>query len=285
MTLIEKMQTMEGFTSSEKTVVTYLLEQPHLVQNMSIRDLAAAAFTSNTTIIRICKKLGYDGFKDFKIAFLMEIELNKLIHKSIDFSQPFYQDESTTQIIHSMSSLYKETIDTISTLLNVKEIDHITDDLIKAKRIFVFAIGDSRLTAQSFVNKLMKINIYAILATENYQEVATAYNMTREDIALFVSYNGLVRNYITVGEFLYQRQIKMILLTGNEDSQLVKWATYPIVIPDRESIYKIGTFYSQISFDFILNIFYSKLYSYNYAYSHKHKAMIDAAEKSSRIKK
>ena len=62
---------------------------------------------------------GYTGFKDFKLAFIKELESQKYIHQSINFNSPFYQQESISQIINNMSSLYKESIDLINSQLDI----------------------------------------------------------------------------------------------------------------------------------------------------------------------
>ncbi|WP_441299921.1 MurR/RpiR family transcriptional regulator [Breznakia sp. PFB1-11] len=41
---------------------------------MKIRDVAEAAHVSTTTVLRFCKKVGCDGYAEFKIKYRMELE-------------------------------------------------------------------------------------------------------------------------------------------------------------------------------------------------------------------
>ena len=86
------------FTDSQQEVIDFIKNNEDKIIHMSIQDLAKKTYTSNATIIRICKKLGFKGYKDFKLSFIKEIESQKYIHQSIDFSSPFYQQESISQI-------------------------------------------------------------------------------------------------------------------------------------------------------------------------------------------
>ena len=62
-TITEKMQDASQFTDIEKEVIQYILEHMEDVSTMNIGDLAKETYVSNATIIRICRKLGYEGFR------------------------------------------------------------------------------------------------------------------------------------------------------------------------------------------------------------------------------
>lgn len=279
MTILEKLYKNENFTPTEHSIIQYLLENVHLISDMTIQQLALVTHSSNAAIIRICKKLGYRGYKDFKLALVRELESSKFINRSINFSTPFYQSETTQDIINDLSSLYRETIQLIQSHLNISDIEKISHTMINSQRIFIFAFGDSRITAMNFINKLMKINIYPILATDNYEEIAMAYNMTTQDCALFISYTGMNERFLSIQKILNQKKIPIITLTANESSPLLKQSFISITIPNMENDHKIGTFYSQISFQFILTILYSLIYKEDYTQHHHHKKMIDASSR------
>lgn len=277
MTILEKLYQIENFTPTEQSIIQYIINHMHHISDMSISQLAHTTHSSNAAIIRICKKLGYNGYKDFKLALAIELESSKFIDRSIDFSTPFYQSESSLEIINDISSLYRETIQLIQSQLNISHLEKMSQHLMNSQRIFIFAIGDSRITAMNFINKLMKINIYPILATENYEEIAMAYNMTSQDCALMISYTGINERFYSCAKILNQNKIPLIILTANEKSHLLNYASLSLTIPNMENDFKIGTFYSQISFQFILTILYSLIYKEDYVRHHQHKTLIDSS--------
>lgn len=67
--LIHKLKKQEDFSSSEKEVANYILEHPKEIINMSIREIAKKTYSSPTTILRLCRKVGMKGFQEFRIAF------------------------------------------------------------------------------------------------------------------------------------------------------------------------------------------------------------------------
>lgn len=59
--------------------------------------------------------------------------------------------------------MYKESIDLINGELDIDELEKIVDLLDRSNRVFVYAIGDSRISAMGFTNKLIKIGKFFIL--------------------------------------------------------------------------------------------------------------------------
>ena len=46
-----------------------------LLEELSINDLAKKTYTSNATIIRLCRKTGYSGYKALKVDLIKEREV------------------------------------------------------------------------------------------------------------------------------------------------------------------------------------------------------------------
>lgn len=140
MSLIDNLSNEKLFTKSEIEVINFIKENPNLVLNMTIGELANQTFSSNTTIIRICKKLGFNGFRDFKIEYLRNIESLKYLNNETDFTLPFQENEPTWQIINSISNVYKDSINLINSELNIAELEDIVEVLDTSPRTFVFGL-------------------------------------------------------------------------------------------------------------------------------------------------
>lgn len=250
-------------TTSQQDVINYINQNQEHIINMSIQDLAKATYSSNATIIRLCQKLGFQGFKDFKLSLIKKIESQKYIHQSVDFNSPFLEQESITEIINNISHLYKNSIDLINAQLDIPYLEKVVVTLMKSERIFIYAIGDSKITAMNFINKLMKINYYPILATENYEETYMSANTTSQDCALFLSYSGNHFSYKKCLQILKQHHCTTITITAHQNSLLYKYSDYHLLIPDKENEQKIATFYSQLTFHYLLSIIYSLIYAKN----------------------
>lgn len=71
-----RLREMHDFTgNSERIVAEYLLENPSVVLESNIRQLAARIYVSPATIVRLCKRLGFEGYRDFRQSLIYELAL------------------------------------------------------------------------------------------------------------------------------------------------------------------------------------------------------------------
>ncbi len=50
-------------TTTEKEVIAFLLKEPEQAAGCSIHELAERTFSSTSTVIRLCQKTGFRGYK------------------------------------------------------------------------------------------------------------------------------------------------------------------------------------------------------------------------------
>lgn len=271
MNLLDKMREKKGFTATEIIAIDYLLENIQNINELTINRISKATYTSNSTIIRICRKLGFEGFKSFKIALIIELENNKYTRNNVDMNLPFYESEGMDEIINHLSSLYKDTIDLVNARLDIRILEKVVHCILNSNRLFIYAVGDSQITAKSFINKMIKINIHPLLATDNREELVVSNNIDKNDSALFISYSGNDKLYEKCIKIIKRKGVKIISLTAMENSILAKNSNFVLTIIPEEHNQNIARFYSQLAIEYILSIIYSGVFVKNYKKNHHHK--------------
>jgi DNA-binding MurR/RpiR family transcriptional regulator len=264
--LLTKMKNMVNFTSTEKEIATFIIKNTDKMEHLTIQELAKQTYSSHATIIRFTRKLGLSGFREFKIALVKDIQNREHPLSDVDPNTPFQANDSLMDISREMMELTQQTARESFQLLTEDVLQEATRRLHSADRIFLFAVGDSQIRAESFQNKLWKINRYTILATKRAEWAVHTANMTTRDCALFISYDAKSKLDVTAAKFLKERKIPMILLTSHSTSELSQLADIAISIPKTEdkTTLKISTFASQIAFDYVLNVFFATLYQMDY---------------------
>ncbi|MDF2885033.1 MAG: Transcriptional regulator, RpiR family [Clostridiaceae bacterium] len=74
--LIKIREILKELSPSEKKVAQFILNKPSEVSGLSIGDLAKYSKSSEATVVRLCKILGFNGYKDFKISITRDMALN-----------------------------------------------------------------------------------------------------------------------------------------------------------------------------------------------------------------
>lgn len=261
-TLQEVIDSTDGYSKLEKDIAEYINEHKVEVSQMNVSDLTKETFVSTGTLIRFVQKIGYSGFKEFKEALIKNIEQSKYVNQSVDFNKPFHNYSNTLDVVNSLSSLYKETIDVIRSTLDIQQIERITDRIYSSKRIYLYGIGDSNITCSSFANRLIKLNMNAVLANNNGEGQTLAMNVQKDDVVIFVTYTA--RNSLKACfEECRKSDAYLVTITANHDSIFTQGVDETILIQNKEGDEdaKVSTFYSQLTFDFIFNVIYSLLYN------------------------
>ncbi|WP_195921161.1 MurR/RpiR family transcriptional regulator [Catenibacterium mitsuokai] len=247
------------YTETEKEVIDYLMNHLDLLEELSINDLAKKTYTSNATIIRLCRKAGYSGYKALKVDLIKEREANKYIVESVDYTTPFQFNETTEEIMKNMFSLYQESIKQVYSSLNIDVLKSMANEIIHKKRIFLFSYGDTQTTVINFTNKLVKVNIFPTLATQFGEERHISKRMNKDDYALIISYRGQERLLECV-QTLSKNHVRIGLITANKKNSLMAYCDDLIMIPDCEKENRISTFYSQLAFQYVLSNLYAIIY-------------------------
>lgn len=260
MSIFEDIQKKQNFSETENQILQYIFTNQSEMEKMTINALATRTYSSNASIIRICHKLGFSGYRDFKIAFVRELENKKLVTNTIDYSYPFQIEESTSVIIQNMYSLFKESMNRMHTELDVRVLEQMVNTIENSERIFMFGLGDTKMTIRSFINKLAKINLFPVLATENGEEDYICQSIDSKDCVIFITYTGEHRVFDRCASSLRCRGIKVLVMTSNQESYIAKNCDCCICVPNLEKKERIATFYSQMVFEYVLNLIFSLLY-------------------------
>ena len=68
MNLLELLRSRKNFTATEIKIADYILQHSREITKMSVNALAQETFSSNASIIRLYRKLGFSGYREFQIA-------------------------------------------------------------------------------------------------------------------------------------------------------------------------------------------------------------------------
>ncbi|YCA44060.1 MurR/RpiR family transcriptional regulator [Bacillus sp. JZ8] len=264
MKILMQLSEMHNFTPNEKSIASYILIHRESILHLNIQELAKVTYTSHSAVNRLTHKLGLSGFKEFIIKLAQEFQQTADI-PNVDSNYPFNLEASSLQVAKDIAELMKETIEKNFSFMDDNLLSQTAQLLYQSERIFIYASGDSQIRAKSFQNKLIKINKYPIIATELSEWAHHTVNLTKHDCAIFLTYHGKSSSYMKAAQHFLNKNIPFITISSTSQNDLAKLSTIFIQVPnDEEKFSKIGTFSSQIAFEYVLNVIYSCIYKIDY---------------------
>ncbi|MCK5200463.1 MAG: MurR/RpiR family transcriptional regulator, partial [Spirochaetales bacterium] len=157
--LLKVKEALNDLKPSEKKVANYILNFPEESVGLSVGELAERCDTSNAAIIRFCKTLRFEGYREFAIKMASDISSAK---EDEDIYTDIRIGDNLDTIIRNVSHNNKKSITEPLLVLDPEEIKKAVDVLHRSKRIDFYGVGASGITALDAQQKFMRINRYSM---------------------------------------------------------------------------------------------------------------------------
>lgn len=286
MLITERLRLKDIMSKTEEELADFFLREGENLKKYSSRSLAEATYTSPATIVRMCKRLGFAGFDDFKEQFLAEIRYLDQQPGAVDVNFPFAKGDSLMKAANRMAQLYEEvTRDTLSLLQN--------DVLQKAVRILrasenvcIYSMGTAINQAECFREKMLKIGKRVTISSNLNYQLYEAGCLSVKDAAVIISYSGETRKMLQIAAECKKRHVPVIAITSFGENSLTRYATCKLTQSTRESMFQnLGDFSSHLSVSLLLDILYSAYFLQDYERHYQNKQdktrMLEKFRKSS----
>ncbi len=129
--------------SAERRLVDYLLENPVDVQDSTIVEMAGRAGCSEATIVRLSKKLGFEGFPELKAAFGSEDgQSRKFEYEGI------VAGDNCVTVMKKVFDATRDALNDTFDLLMPEDHERAVDALLGASRIVFAGLGAASASGQ-----------------------------------------------------------------------------------------------------------------------------------------
>ena len=236
-------QQIKSLNELEMLVYQYTIEHPNTVPYMRIRELAAEAHVSTTTVLHFCKKMGCDGYAEFKWKLKAQVGTPRIdaIDDALTELQAFFRRVDTPA--------YQDRLDEAAALI------------AKAERVFMIGIGNSGSIAEYGARYFSNMGKFALSVSDPFYPITVSNNITMAAVLLSVS--GETKEVLRVAQQLKGRNCSLIAITCSDESSLAKLAdfTLPYFTPLRRNKTENYDFTSQIPALYLLESISRRVYN------------------------
>ncbi|AEX85253.1 RpiR family transcriptional regulator [Marinitoga sp. 1135] len=200
-----------SLTKREKKVADYIIERADDVIHYSITELANWAEVSETTVYRVIKKLGFNGYQDFKISLAKEL------------SEPVFETVETEQDI--FSNLYNKICKSLSLInqnLDKDLLNRVAERILASKKLIFFGVGRSFPVALDSSLKFAALGFSAMAYSDPHMQVIVGAGLTSEDTVISISHSGFIRDVFKSTQVAKDAGAFTIAITSGVNSPLSK---------------------------------------------------------------
>jgi len=157
-----------SLTKSEKKVADYIIERPDDTIHYSITELSNWSGVSETTVYRLVRKAGFDGYQQFKLELVREMSSESMMEKSSNIYESYFN-----KTISMINTIYKN--------LDMNTIDGIIDRILISNKLIFFAVGRSAPIAEDIAIKFSSLGYSAVAYSDPHIQVMISASLTSND--------------------------------------------------------------------------------------------------------
>ena len=209
---------------AEQRVADYILEHTNEIIRLSITDLAEKSQTSEATVVRMCRKLGYRGFQDLKITLALE-----LVPPLDNIHLELNPADDCDAIIAKVFGSNIQALELTRTVLDPRELEKAAQAVIAANAVEVYGVGLSGPIAVDAYYKIMRINIPSRAFTDDHLQCMSAALRQKGDVVIAISHSGATKGIVDAVRIAKERGATIIAITTKGKSPLATLADIKLV--------------------------------------------------------
>lgn len=243
-------------TKKEVLIANYFLKKQPEVVFMSSNEIARELLTSDSSIIRFARKLGYSGFIELQEDLRKQVSehINNKSQIGLSPSERFERRFDAFSDGNLVKKVLDTTINNISTSFEqngAEKYEEMAERLVKSKRKYIIGFRGAKGLAVHFARTLRYIMEDVVeITSADTSAFELLQGIGREDTAVLISFSRYGKVDSMIRELLVEKNIPFCVITDKAVAPIAKNADI-LLIAETSSM---GFFHSTTSVLFIIEL-------------------------------
>lgn len=229
-------------------IAAMVRENPSIVIDMTINELAEKCSTSVASVVRFCRAIGFSGYAPLRMALATELGKEAAQFSSRGpFGSEISDEDSLHEAVSKLAALELLAIEETVNQLDFDVLDAAITDIDGAERILLYGIGASQFVAEDLAHKLLRVGRSAHALTDPHEAVAASVLKAGPTVAIGFSHSGTTTETVRFLHAARANGAATIAVTSAKESPLATAATHALFTEVRESSFRAGAMVSRIA--------------------------------------
>ncbi len=239
---------VDKFTPAMQRVATVIRDQPRIVLEQTISELADSCGTSVASVVRFCRVLGLSGYAQLRMSLATELGKEAAqFGNDLILGAEIAQSDTLQEMASKVASLEILAIDETVSGLDYGALERVVAAVDQAERILLFGIGASQFVAQDLHHKLFRVGRNAFLMADAHEAWTAALMSPAHTVAIGFSHSGTTADTVQFLKLARDNGALTVAITGSRESPLARAAEERLVTHARESTLRAGAMVSRIA--------------------------------------
>ncbi|MGO4599949.1 MurR/RpiR family transcriptional regulator [Terrabacter sp. 2RAF25] len=262
-----------SLSPAEDRVADIVLADARRAAGLTISELATAARTSETTVLRFCRRLGLPGYPQLRLTLAEEsAQPRTMSNNGTDISAKDSIDDIIAKVAFTDASAVEET----AQQLDREAMATAAATIAKAGRVDIYGIGASSIVGTDLQQKLHRIGIVAFSWNDPHIALTSATLLGPGDVAVGISHSGTTTETIEALAAARSTGAKTVAITNFPLSRLASGVDFLLTTAARETSLRSGATASRIAALTVVDCLYIAVAQRNLRRARK--AVVDTRE-------
>ena len=251
--------TYSSLRTAEQRVADFILKHAEELIYLTVTELAERTQTSESTVVRLCQKIGYKGYQEFKIMLARDlVGPTETVYEQIDSTDSL--EALKTKVFQANAQALKDTIEVLSD----DELRRAVEAISRARRLEIYGIGGSAPLALDAYHKFMKLGIHAVWLNDSDLMAMSSSLLAAGDVALGISHTGASRDVCDAMENAQNAGATTICITHRATSPITKVSNVKLFTAAKETAFGSDATSSRIAQLSIIDVLYAGIANADY---------------------
>ncbi|MFF0160131.1 MurR/RpiR family transcriptional regulator [Streptomyces sp. NPDC005263] len=224
--LAAKVRTLApSMTRSMQRVAEAVASDPAGCAALTVTGLAELTGTSEATVVRTARLLGYPGYRDLRLA-LAGLAAQQQSGRAPAITTDIAVDDPIGDVVAKLAYDEQQTLADTAAGLDTVQLGAAVTALAGARRTDVYGVGASGLVAQDLTQKLLRIGLIAHAHSDPHLAVTTAVQLRPGDVAIAITHSGSTGDVIEPLRVAFEHGATTVAITGRPDAAVTQYADH-----------------------------------------------------------
>jgi DNA-binding MurR/RpiR family transcriptional regulator len=244
-TVVKVRGLLPSLSPAEQRVARVVIEEAATAALLTITELAERAQTSETTVIRFCRALGFGGYPQLRLALAGEAGAAR--DDARELGGDISPSDDLVDVVRKIAFADARAVEDTATQLDVAVLERVVDAVVAARRVDVYGVGASAFVAQDLQQKLHRIGRVAYAWSDMHLALTSAALLDERDVAFGVSHTGTTTDTIEAFAEAGRRGALTVALTNFPKSPITRVADLVLTTAARETTFRSGAMASRLA--------------------------------------
>lgn len=239
---------LPDLSPAERRVAQVILDEAATAAHLTISDLAERAGSSETTVIRFCRAMGFGGYSELRLALAAEAgRAADTGGADAAVGSDISENDDLAQVVKKIAFADARAVEDTAMQIDIAVLEQVVDLVAGARRVDIYGVGASGFVAQDFQQKLHRVGRIAYAWSDLHLALTSAALLDERDVAFGISHTGTTMDTIEAFSEAGRRGARTVALTNFPKSPIAKAADHVLTTAARETTFRSGAMASRLA--------------------------------------